>query len=565
MTIAKRLYLLVAVAFLGLACVTGLALVQTGRVFTAANFANENTTPSLVLLDKVARAFARVRIYTWQYISVEDPALSPKVLANLEASREEVLTLLGDYEKRDLVDAKDTALLKEDRDAVEAYYVVNRQVADLIGQGKREEGRIYAGQHLDESARVAKALDAHNDYNAQLSARAAEEARAIMDRARWQEGAISLLMTAIVAAIGIVLARRVARSLNEAATIARTVAEGDLRGTIDAGGKDEIGQLMRALRDMRDGLVKIVGQVRQGTDTILSASEEIAQGNMDLSARTESQASSLEETAASMEELTSTVQQNSDNAQQANQLALSATEVAERGGAVVTQVVETMSAINDSSKKIVDIIAVIDGIAFQTNILALNAAVEAARAGEQGRGFAVVATEVRNLAQRSAAAAKEIKALITASVDKVESGTRLVDQAGATMQEVVESIHRVTDIMAEINAASSEQSAGIGQVNQAVIAMDTVTQQNAALVEEAAAAARAMQDQAGTLTTLVGVFKLDAAHAASLVALPAKTARPAANAARITAPRARAVQTRGNAVARPVGAEHEGAEAWEEF
>ncbi|MBV8633337.1 MAG: MCP four helix bundle domain-containing protein, partial [Burkholderiaceae bacterium] len=276
MTIAKRLYLLVAVAFLGLACVTGLALVQTGRVFTAANFANENTTPSLVLLDKVARAFARVRIYTWQYISVEDPALSPKVLANLEASREEVLTLLGDYEKRDLVDAKDTALLKEDRDAVEAYYVVNRQVADLIGQGKREEGRIYAGQHLDESARVAKALDAHNDYNAQLSARAAEEARAIMDRARWQEGAISLLMTAIVAAIGIVLARRVARSLNEAATIARTVAEGDLRGTIDAGGKDEIGQLMRALRDMRDGLVKIVGQVRQGTDTILSASEEIA-------------------------------------------------------------------------------------------------------------------------------------------------------------------------------------------------------------------------------------------------------------------------------------------------
>jgi len=265
---------------------------------------------------------------------------------------------------------------------------------------------------------------------------------------------------------------------------------------------------------MNDGLVKSVSQVRTGIDTIATASSQIAAGNLDLSSRTEEQASSLEETASSMEELTSTVKQNADNARQANQLAVSASGVAEKGGAVVSRVVDTMEDINASAKKIVDIIGVIDGIAFQTNILALNAAVEAARAGEQGRGFAVVASEVRNLAQRSAAAAKEIKTLIGDSVDKVELGSKLVEEAGVTMDEVVQSVRHVTDIMSEIMAASQEQSAGIEQVNQAIGQMDQVTQQNAALVEEAAAAAESLNEQAAKLAEAVSVFKLDGANVA---------------------------------------------------
>jgi len=266
---------------------------------------------------------------------------------------------------------------------------------------------------------------------------------------------------------------------------------------------------------MNASLSHIVGEVRNGTDTIATASNEIAAGNLNLSSRTEQQASSLQETAASMEQLTSTVKQNADNASQANQLAVSASEVAVHGGKVVTQVVSTMGSINASSKKIVDIIGVIDGIAFQTNILALNAAVEAARAGEQGRGFAVVAAEVRNLAQRSASAAKEIKALIDDSVAKVNVGSKLVDQAGSTMEEIVTSIRRVTDIMGEITAASHEQTAGIDQINQAVSQMDQVTQQNAALVEEAAAAAASLQDQAATLAEVVSAFKLDSHYVAT--------------------------------------------------
>ena len=293
-----------------------------------------------------------------------------------------------------------------------------------------------------------------------------------------------------------------------AASVASRIAAGDLATTIDIKPDDRL-SLMFAMHGMRDSLAQIVGQVRQGADTIATASSQIAAGNQDLSSRTEQQASSLEETAASMEELTSTVKQNADNARQANQLAVSASSVAVKGGAVVSQVVQTMEAINTSSKKIVDIIGVIDGIAFQTHILALNAAVEAARAGEQGRGFAVVAAEVRNLAQRSAAAAKEIKTLIGDSVDKVEEGSKQVAEAGKTMDEIVGSVKRVTDIMAEITVASQEQTSGIEQINQAITQMDQVTQQNAALVEEAAAAAASLQEQASGLSQVVSVFKLD--------------------------------------------------------
>ena len=314
------------------------------------------------------------------------------------------------------------------------------------------------------------------------------------------------------AAVAFWLTRNVMRQLGGepeyAAAIAGSIAAGDLTARILVDSETNTASLIYAMRTMQDSLAALVLKVRAGTDTITVASSEIADGNMDLSARTEEQASSLEETAASMEELTSTVQQNSDNVRQANQLANTASDVAIKGGAVVAEVVGTMGSINESSRKIVDIIGVIDGIAFQTNILALNAAVEAARAGEQGRGFAVVASEVRNLAQRSAAAAKEIKGLIGDSVEKVEIGSKLVNAAGVTMNEVVASVKRVTDIMSEITMAGQEQSAGIAQVNQAIAQMDQVTQQNAALVEEAAAAADSMQEQAKQLSAVVGMFKV---------------------------------------------------------
>jgi methyl-accepting chemotaxis protein len=344
------------------------------------------------------------------------------------------------------------------------------------------------------------------------------------------------------------------------------IAAGDLTVAVQTKANDD-SSLLFGMKTMRDSLAKVVGEVRAGTDAIATASSEIAAGNQDLSARTEQQASSLEETAASMEELTSTVKQNADNARQANQLALSASTVAVKGGSVVSQVVDTMGSINASSKKIVDIIGVIDGIAFQTNILALNAAVEAARAGEQGRGFAVVASEVRNLAQRSAAAAKEIKTLIGDSVDKVDAGSKLVDQAGATMNEVVDSVKRVTDIMAEILAASQEQTSGIEQVNQAITQMDQVTQQNAALVEEAAAAAMSMQEQAGGLSEVVSVFRLDD-HQRDQAAPPSRPASINRPAVPVPAPRARqtiAAPPRKPRPAPVAPAAPAGREEWETF
>jgi methyl-accepting chemotaxis protein len=348
-------------------------------------------------------------------------------------------------------------------------------------------------------------------------------------KASWQ---LLVALGALVLVIGAVCAWRltvgITRPLGKALQVARTVTSGDLTSHIEVNSNDETGNLLQALKDMNDSLVRVVGEVRSGTETIATASSEITSGNLDLSARTEQQAGSLEETASSMEELTSTVKQNADNARQANQLAVTASDVAIKGGSVVSQVVQTMGSINASSQKIVDIISVIDGIAFQTNILALNAAVEAARAGEQGRGFAVVASEVRNLAQRSAAAAKEIKTLIDDSVEKVDAGSKLVGEAGTTMNEIVDSVKRVTDIMAEIMAASQEQSSGIEQVNQAIGQMDQVTQQNAALVEEATAAAQSLQDQAANLAQVVSLFTLNSVQAAKAAIKPVSVqpARP---------------------------------------
>jgi len=332
-------------------------------------------------------------------------------------------------------------------------------------------------------------------------------------RAGYEERArIVLVLNGLLVALGalaaVTITRSITQPLSSAVQVAEKVAAGDLTSSFKLDRRDQIGDLMRALHDMNDGLSGVVSEVQHGTQAIAGASAEIATGNLDLSSRTEQQAGSLEETASSMEELTATVRHNADNATQANRMAQTASQVAVRGGEIVGQVIDTMGAIDAASRKIVDIIGVIDGIAFQTNILALNAAVEAARAGEQGRGFAVVASEVRNLAQRSAVAAKEIKALIGDSVAQVNSGTTLVQQAGATIDEVVSSVARVTQIIAEITSASREQSAGIDQVNAAITQMDQATQQNAALVEQAAAAAASMQDQAAHLAQMVGHFRL---------------------------------------------------------
>jgi methyl-accepting chemotaxis protein len=444
-----------------------------------------------------------------------------------------------------------------EKDVFERFLALNDEfmrlhatMLSLSREMKKEEARALAvGPSAKVMTDMMAALDKLVSINTDGGMRSSAGADATYAASR--ASLIGLVVGIVV--IGMLLAlwvaRSVARPLIEAVGVARQVAAGDLTAHIVVRSQDETGQLMQALKDMNASLQNLVGQVRSGTDTIATASSQIAAGNQDLSSRTEEQASSLEETASSMEELTSTVKQNADNARQANTMALTSSSIAIEGGKVVSEVVGTMASINASSHKIVDIIAVIDGIAFQTNILALNAAVEAARAGEQGRGFAVVATEVRNLAQRSAAAAKDIKVLIGDSVEKVEAGSKLVDQAGRTMDDIVASITRVTDIMSEITAASSEQSAGIEQVNQAIAQMDQVTQQNAALVEEAAAAAESMQEQAASLSEVVSIFKLDVASAAAsrprvsvkavkapAAAAPAPVPRQLASTARRAAP-----------------------------
>ena len=411
-------------------------------------------------------------------------------------------------------------LLEKLKESRAAYVATFSKVDQLLVTGKKDEAVKLMQSETEPalSAYMEKTDQLEQLFKNIVDTNGVEIRHTVETTAQTMIG-IGIAAILIGLAFAYAVTQSITRPIVYAVKIAQTVAAGDLSGDIEVGSADETGQLIQALKDMNEKLAGIVNQVRAGTDTIATASNQIATGNLDLSSRTEEQASSLEETASSMEELTSTVKQNADNARQASQLAVSASNVALKGGQVVSQVIGTMGSINESAKKIVDIIGVIDSIAFQTNILALNAAVESARAGEQGRGFAVVASEVRNLAQRSAAAAKEIKALINDSVERVDVGTNLVNQAGITMDEVVQSVKRVTEIISEITTATLEQSSGIEQINQAIMQMDQVTQQNAALVEEAAAAAQSMEDQSRNLVDSVSVFKLERIHSPKVTAI----------------------------------------------
>ena len=531
MSIAKRLYLLIGIFFLMLITVSGFGILQMNKIFNATNYANVNTVPSMIEISHMFRASASTRVQMWQHLSASTPEQKAAIEKSLNEQHQNVLASFERYEKSLITDDKDGVLTDKARKAYEEFTTMRNKALALSSEGKQDEARDFAMTNRPISNRMADTLDELKEYNAELGIKSAAEAMATLTSATWVS-VLSILGGLIVILIfGLSLIRKTVASLTYAVQVAETVSSGDLTSQIEVNSQDEAGKVLQALKEMNTSLLSIVSQVRSSTDNIASASTEIATGNLDLSSRTEQQAGSLEETASSMEELTSTVRQNADNARQANQLAVSASEIAVKGGDVVAQVVDTMSGINESARKIVDIIGVIDGIAFQTNILALNAAVEAARAGEQGRGFAVVAAEVRNLAQRSASAAKEIKVLIDDSVGKVERGTQLVGEAGATIKEVVSSVRRVTDVVTEITAASQEQTSGIDQINIAITKMDETTQQNAALVEQAAAAAASLQDQAASLAEVVGVFKINgmtnvSAKPRTQVVKPARASTP---------------------------------------
>ncbi|MGZ8291710.1 MAG: methyl-accepting chemotaxis protein [Telluria sp.] len=527
--IGARLGLGFALLLAILAAVAGVGLASMGRIETRLTQIVDDNNVKIFSISTVADNFRDISLAVSNMVVQEDAAEVQKQVDALAAARVRYGKAKKIFLATQLNEQEKALLAKLDAAIVFAKPLVDKSV-ELRKTGMKAEAIDNMTKHSTPATAAAiRVIDEIVQFEKDQAGRAAADAKAEYASARNLLFLISALAMLAGAAVAWFMTRSITRPIRAAVAVAQTVAAGDLSSIIEVNGRDETAQLMQALKDMNDSLNGIVANVRSGTDAIAHGSDEIARGNLDLSARTEQQAGALEETASSMEELTSTVNQNADNARQANQLAVSASEVAVEGGQVVSQVVDTMGAINESARKIVDIIGVIDGIAFQTNILALNAAVEAARAGEQGRGFAVVATEVRNLAQRSAAAAKEIKVLIGDSVSAVETGSKLVDQAGDTMDKIVASVARVTDIMSEITAASHEQEAGIGQINQAISDMDSVTQQNAALVEEAAAAAQSLRDQAGSLTQAVSVFKLDVqAHKAPVHALAPQAVRAAA-------------------------------------
>jgi methyl-accepting chemotaxis protein len=506
--IGARLGLGFGVVIALLIAITVLSNVQLGRLDSGLDQIVNERYPSVALANTIQIQVNKIAIDLRDIILSEDQDQIKFLNADLAAADQKMNASLSQADAA-AKSAEDKRLVKDALTARDNYLPVRDSLLKLAMAGQAAEATTFLQtQFMPVQIKYFVALDAMFDYQGGLMNQAGRAATEQSQGARMMINVLTIVTVLLSGLVALLVSRSITRPLIAAVEVAKRVADGDLTTEVAVDSADEIGELMTALKVMNANLLDIVGQVRDGTETIAGASAEIAHGNMDLSTRTEQQAGSLEETASAMEELTSTVKQNADNARQANQLAVSASEVAIQGGSVVGKVVETMGSINASSKKIVDIISVIDGIAFQTNILALNAAVEAARAGEQGRGFAVVASEVRSLAQRSASAAKEIKRLIDDSVQKVDTGSKLVEQAGATMQEVVASVRRVTDIVGEISAASREQSTGIDEIGRVITQIDETTQQNAALVEEAAAAAQSLQDQAAKLMQVVGVFKL---------------------------------------------------------
>ncbi|WP_168167804.1 methyl-accepting chemotaxis protein [Duganella sp. HH101] len=529
MTITKRLILTLSLALLALIFVGITGLTQLSRAQQRLDVVQTRLIPSIAGLNMAKGYLADSRLAGYRlsvFSNLADKTALDKAYNDAHAKFDEVIAT---YEKEHIFDDTDRKMLEADKANMAAYRqaLVPFLAGAHAGDMDAVRATLLAGTPLALSAgAVKKGFDDHIAYNNKLISDVREESDAAYKFAFRLMVSVVVLGLLVTGALAWQLYVIIKGSLASIRGTLEDVSQSlDLTHQIKIERMDEIGHTAVAFNKLLEQIAGVIDTVRVSTLAVGTASQEIAGGTGDLSQRTSSQAAALEQTAASMEQLTSTVGQNADNARQANQLARSASDVAAQGGTVVEQVVVTMGSINESSRKIVDIISVIDGIAFQTNILALNAAVEAARAGEQGRGFAVVATEVRNLAQRSAAAAKEIKALIDDSVEKVGSGTKLVEQAGTTMQEVVASIKQVTDIVGEISAATQEQNDGIAQVHQAVTQMDQTTQQNSALVEQTAAAAQTLRDQADKLEQVVSAFKINASHVAHKA-----PARPAARA-----------------------------------
>jgi len=514
--ISTRLMLLIGMLSALLAAIGALGMYGISQSNTALKYVYENRTVPTGQLGEIKTLLLRNRLAIANALITPTPEVIKERTAQVETNAAAIGKIWDTYMATTL-NAEEEQLAKafaEDRKRFVQEGLMPAVVA-LRANDMKEAQRVVVEKIRPLFEPVEKSSNALAKLQLDEAGKEYAEAVARYDTIRIVSIASIVVGLLFGGLFGWFTVRSITVPMNRARDAAERVADGDLTVDLRSEGKDETAQLLGALSNMKDNLTRIVGGVRQNAEGVATASAQIAQGNNDLSSRTEEQASALEQTAASMEELSSTVKQNADNARQGNQLAQSASTVAVKGGEVVGQVVETMKGINDSSRKIADIIQVIDGIAFQTNILALNAAVEAARAGEQGRGFAVVASEVRSLAGRSADAAKEIKGLITASVERVEQGSALVDQAGATMSEVVSAIKRVTDIMGEISAASTEQSSGVAQIGEAVTQMDQATQQNAALVEESAAAAESLKAQAQQLVQAVSVFKLAHGQGAS--------------------------------------------------